>query len=454
MSVHAHAFGASVLRNAVFTVLVGLSALAQQANMREAGGLIFLPAVSYDPGAAIARSLAVGDLNGDGKPDLVVTNICPSSDSGCFNGQYSSGDGVISVLLGNGDGTFQTAAIYDSAGGFPSSVALADVNADGHLDVLIANECAVGDCSRSTVNLFLGKGDGTLMPGVTYYPGGSQQSSQYVSESSIVIGDVNGDGKLDLVVTNQCGPSTCEEGIVAVMLGNGDGTFRPGVVYDSGGDWPYSVKLADVNGDHKPDIVVTNCGPVNGGGCGDGVVGVLLANGDGTFQPVKLYSSGGTGATAIAVADVNHDGKLDLVVANYCGRRTVQACPGGGTVGLLLGKGDGTFLTAVSYPSGGFYPVSVTVADLNQDGKMDLLVANSGSANIGVLIERAAGVFSAPLIYGSGGSIPSSLVAGDLNRDGKPDLVVANACGVDDCNEAAVGVLLNSAQTSPSTTVH
>ena len=133
--------------------------------------------------------------------------------------------------------------------------------------------------------------------------------------------------------------------------------------------------VADVNGDGKPDLLVANqCADR---GCTNGTVGVLLGNGDGTFQTAVTYGSGGYGALSVAVADVNGDGKPDVVVANVCSN---AYCETNGTVGVLLGNGDGTFQTAVTYGSGG-YAHSVAVADVNGDGKPDLLVANGCTSN-------------------------------------------------------------------------
>ena len=130
----------------------------------------------------------------------------------------------------------------------------------------------------------------------------------------MAVADVNGDGKPDLLVTNECS-SGCTNGSVSVLLGNGDGTFQTAVSYGSGGEYALSVAVADVNGDGKPDMLVANdCAS----GCTNGLVSVLLGNGDGTFQTAVSYSSGGVDAWAVAVGDMNGDGKPDLVVANEC----------------------------------------------------------------------------------------------------------------------------------------
>jgi hypothetical protein len=168
-------------------------------------------------------------------------------------------------------------------------------------------------------------------------------------------------------------------------------------------------------------------------------VGVLLGNGDGTFQTAVNYGSGGYLATSVAVADVNGDGKPDLVVANFAGN-----------VGVLLGNGDGTFQTAVTYGTGGGDTQSVAVADVNGDGKPDLVVAG----NVGVLLGNGDGTFQTAVTYGSGGYDPASAAVADVNGDGKPDLVVANECTDSSCDtNGTVGVLINTSLTPTATTL-
>src|SRR5580704_7362369 len=311
--------------------------------------LSFLPAVTYNSGGSLSDYVAVSDVNGDGKPDLLVVNRGPG-------GTVS---GTVSVLLGNRDGTFQAAVSYGSGGGFTYSLAVGDVNGDGKLDLVVAN------ASSNTVGVLLGHGDGTFATAVTYDSGGN-------FPDSVAIADVNGDGVPDIIVLDcsnkfaGCGGG--QNGTAAVLLGNGDGTFRAGASYDAGSG-PISVAVADVNGDGKPDIVVADCGanifcPTSA----PGALSVLLGNGDGTFQAAVSYRSGGTSAASVAVADVNGDGRLDLLVANS----------GSSTVGVLLGDGDGTFQAASVYNSGGssYSSNQVVVADVDGDGKLDLVVAN------------------------------------------------------------------------------
>jgi hypothetical protein len=402
---------AAILLIAVLTVLLALAAT-------EGSRPLFMPAVTYSTGASSTFSVAVADVNGDGKPDLLVAN-------------QNCGDceGVVSVLLGNGDGTFQPLQTYDSGGHNAFSIAVADVNGDGKPDLLVANLCTL--CANGVIGVLLGNGDGTFQAAQTYNSGG-------IGAHSVAVADVNGDGKPDLLVAIGC--EACSTGGVSVLLGNGDGTFQPAKVYYSGGSDASSVAVADVNGDRKPDLLVAN----EGGTGLNGSVAVLLGNGDGTFQAAVSYSSGGKEASSLAVADVNGDNKLDLLVADVC--LTID-CPSG-AAGVLLGNGDGTFQAVKTYSSGSFLATSIAVADVNGDNKPDLLVANWGPSNplsnVSVLLGNGDGTFQKAQIYNSGGQYANAIAAADVNGDGKIDLLVANEGGGEG-GTGAVGVLLNNA---------
>jgi hypothetical protein len=321
---------------------------------------------------------------------------------------------TVGVLLGNGDGTFRAAETYGTGGRGVVSVAVADVNGDGKPDVVVANACASSNCIETTVGVLLGNGDGTFQGVVTYASGGNQGTS-------IAVADVNGDGNPDLLVVH-------ESSQLGVLLGNGDGTFQSAATYYTGGS-ANSVAVADLNGDGKPDVVVVNLGP--------GPVGVLLGNGDGSFQPVVSYDSGGLNPWSGAVADVNGDGKPDILVANRYASN----------IGVLLGNGDGKFQHAMTFDSGGS-SVSVAVADVNGDGKPDVVVADE-YFTVGVLLGNGDGSFKRAVPYFSGGYPAESVAVADLNGDGKPDVVVVNACSDPVCGEdQAVGVLLNKAMTT------
>ena len=392
---------------------------------------LFLPVVKYGSGGNAPVSVKIADVNVDGKPDLVVANVCESF--GCS----SSSEGGVGVLLGNGDGTFRPALSYGSGGIGALSVAVADVNGDGKPD-LVVGTCltaspSCGSGQTGGVAISLGNGDGTFQSPTTYISGGW-------GADSVAVADVNGDGKPDLLVTNFYDPSK-GFGSVGVLLGNGDGTFQPVVTYSSNLANVSSVVVADVNGDGKPDLLLAG-----------GFVIVLLGNGDGTFQPARSYVSTTTASIAIAVADVNGDGQLDVITANS------GACANcASSVGVLLGNGDGSFRLTATYDSGGGFADSVAVVDVNGDGKMDAVVANCSpdgqrgcdaftNGVVGVLLGNGDGTFQPVVTFDAGGPNVESVAAGDLRRSGRPDLVTTSFF-----QSSVVGVLLNNTGTKSST---
>ncbi|HEX8115133.1 MAG TPA: VCBS repeat-containing protein [Kofleriaceae bacterium] len=329
-------------------------------------------------------AVAVADVSGDGRPDLIVAVVGP---------------GTVSVMRGNGDGSFRT-RLDAPTGRFPRSVAVTDVSGDGKPDIIAVNE------SDNTVSVLLGNGDGTFQARVDYPTGNIPLS--------VAVADVSGDGKPDIIVAS-LGTNT-----VNVLLGNGDGTFRAKVDYPTGTS-AWAVAVADVNGDAKPDIEVADI---------DGrTVSVLLGNGDGTFQAKVDYATGGR-PSSVAVADVNGDGKPDLVTAN------IGSDSNSATVSVLLGNGDGTFQAKVDYPTGSD-PMSVAVADVSGDGIPDVVTANSSANTASVLLGHGNGTFQAKVDY-STGLFPVSVVVADVNGDGRPDLLVANE------NSQTVSVLLGT----------
>jgi len=268
------------------------------------------------------------------------------------------------VLLGNGNGSFQPAQTYniDAIGGC-TGVAIADVNGDGHSDLLLALLTNPNNARHGAAGVMLGNGDGSFGT-VQLYDAGDPGSR------SIAVADINLDGNLDLVLDNST--STTFFGSVGVMLGNGDGTFQGVHDYDMGGFDGGSVTVADLNGDGNPDIAAANTCANNN--CSLSTLGILLGNGNGTFQATNvIVGTGGWGAVSVAVTDISGDGTPDLLVDNLCDNS--DTCDHG-SVGLLLGHGDGTFAPAQKYNSGGLYANSLAIADVNSDGITDVFVAN------------------------------------------------------------------------------
>lgn len=349
------------------------------------------PQKSYSTGAgSFPRSVIVSDINGDGAPDIVVTNTAADN---------------ATVLLNGGTGTFLLQPNVPSFGGLsPYSVTAADLNNDGRQDLAVANYEA------DSIGLLLNQGNNKFNAQVRYsMPTGS-------SPRSISAADVNNDGRPDLVVAN----SGSDE--IAVFLNNGNGIFANRVSYAlSVGAAPYSVALGDVNGDGKVDIVVANSGAHN--------AAVLLNTGNGAFASSVPYSTGANSSPrSVALADVNNDGQLDIVVANTLAEN----------VAVLLNLGTGAFAAATTYSTGaGSAPSAVVVGDMNNDGKVDIVVANYGADTVGVLFQSVGGLFAKLASFTTGsGSSPSSVAVADVNVDGQLDIVVANY-GADN-----VGVLL------------
>ena len=325
----------------------------------------FQPAknIYFASGGGFPWYIAEGDFNGDGKPDLVITNY---------------GDNSVSVLLGNGDGTFQAARTFP-VGIHPGLVAVGDFNGDRKPDLVVSN------VDSSTVSVLLGNGDGTFLPALNFPAG---PNPWYFA-----VGDFNLDGKLDLAVADYGCSLDCSvspSNSVSLLLGNGDGTFQPASQLTVG-NGPAGVAVGDFNGDGKPDLAVAN---VN-----ENTFSVLLGNGDGTFQAAKTFSSVGSHPYFVAVGDFNRDGKPDLVITNHLDT----------TVSVLLGNGDGTFQPVQTFPVDSD-PVYVTVGDLNGDGVQDLAVANLHTIAISVLPGNA-GTGVPPILSGLSLN-PSSVTGG------------------------------------------
>jgi hypothetical protein len=303
--------------------------------------------------------IAVADLNHDGRLDLITT-----ADEGYDH------VATLSVLLGRGNGTFGSRHDYRLGvipyGVRPNAIAVGDLNRDGKLDVVVSRLYKVA--------VFLGKGDGTLGPMRTFASDPAGLSGDGAIDS-LASGDINHDGKLDLV-------ASCEEGvnqpvgILSVMLGKGDGTFRAAVTHSTSYLLPSSVALANLNQDGKLDLIVNNDADAEDWGVGSGTnwaaVVVSLGNGDGTFTNTAEYDLSELGSGAMKVADFNRDGHLDLAVVQNS------------SFDVLLGNGDGTFQGPATFAHSPQWSgdAVAAVGDFNGDGRRDLAVADGKTASI------------------------------------------------------------------------
>ena len=344
--------------------------------------LSFVTAPTHPVGYS-AQAVAMADFNNDGDLDVATSN------------GYSE---TVSVLLGNGDGTFQPGK--ESAGIWNGYALVAgDFDNDGAVDLAV---------SYATVSLLLGNGDGTFQAPVAIPAGGTS--------TALAAGDFNGDTDLDLVATNAGG--LAGDGTVKVILGNGDGTFRPWTAY-AAGRLPVAVAVADLDRDGLSDLAVLNLTSRPGGG-DSSTVSVLRGNGDGSFGPRTEFAAGADGATTVprslATGEFNGDGATDLAVANGTGDDSV--------VSVLLGNGDGTLRAPVDYAVGG-YVRSVTAGDWDADGDQDLFTANDTTNSVCVFRRSGDGTFDAAGIF-IVGTQPAAVAAGDIDGDGDADLAVAN----------------------------
>ena len=356
----------------------------------------FFGAPIYSLSNLSPTSLSMADMNGDGVPDLVLAG---------------TGSTYVAVLTGKGGGAFQPAMFIDAgnngSGLTPSAAAIADFNGDGKPDLLVAGPFKI-DGHSGRVGVMMGKGDGTFQALKM-----SIVNSDY--PSAAVTADFNGDGKADAVIATS--PINGDFPALFVLIGNGDGTFKTPVRL-SGVTTPAALIAADVNGDQKVDLIVVDQGvyatdsPSTAGG-----IVVYLGKGDGTFQAPVTATAGFNPGTA-AIGDLNSDGKPDLAVA------TTDA-NGNDALAVLLGKGDGTFSAATLLPSAAS-PAALAIADFNHDGKADLVVAHCcGNTDMTYLLGNGNGTFQSEQHF-VGGPSPALIAAADLDGDGKPDLVVAN----------------------------
>jgi hypothetical protein len=334
-----------------------------------------------------AQPIGVGDFNKDGKLDVIAG----------LSGV--NGAATVAVLLGNGDGTLQLEMLYGTVDN-PSFVAVADFNGDGNLDWM----------TNANLSFYLaeglGRGDGTFLAARNFAVGSGAAAAG--------VADFNKDGKLDVVTANSGSADN------TILLGKGDGTFQPAVSLSVPGLTPVDVVTGDFNNDGNPDFIVLNG---NGGfvapcyGTSMNCLSVYLGKGDGTFQTASVVSSGSSGGVFMFVGDFNGDGKLDLAIA--------QNTSGPPSIAILLGNGDGTFEALTPFSTGGSSIALFQIADVNKDGKLDLIVTDYLKGQVQVFLGKGDGTFQPPTNIATG-RYPGGVAVADFNGDGKLDILLTN----------------------------
>jgi hypothetical protein len=336
--------------------------------------------------------VATGDLDGDGFVDIVVANNVADT---------------VGIFINRGDGTFADQVTYSAGSNHagPFWVAVGDFDGDGHPDLAVAEYLSV--------NVFVNRGDGTFRA----------SDSMPSTPGSVTVADLNGDGHPDIVSANTNGAyldtsqgnlSTFDS--ISLFLNDGGGSFPTQTFLATGhGAGPGQIVAGDIDGDGALDLVVSNTMAQG--------VSVFLNNGDGTFQSVTILPMRGS-SQSVAMGDLNGDGHLDIAAANCFGN----------DVAVFINIGDGTFGSEVDYAVG-FEPNYLTISDLNGDGYADIQVANSQDSSaqsdlggVGILFGRGDGTFAPQTVLPLGTSV-SSLAIADLRRSGSLDIVAPSVCG-------------------------
>ncbi|CAF4471177.1 unnamed protein product [Rotaria socialis] len=349
--------------------------------LRGYGNGTFLNATRYPTeNVSSLTSIISADINNDNHVDMIVSNYYMDS---------------IDILFGCGNFTFDSIATYSiGSPAAPQSVAVADFDNDSQLDIVVANHGA------NTVTVFLGYVKGNFTSQISYSTGVQSWPS------CVIVGDFNRDNQLDIAISN------FNINNVGILLGYGNGSFSNVTTYSTGdGSAPHFIGAGDFNNDSILDIAVVNNG-------NNGFV-VLFGFGDGSFLCGNFYGTGQASAPwALAIGDFNEDNRLDIAVTNSALN----------SISIFLQNGKDIYAGMQSYSTGSkSQPYAVAVADLNSDGLLDIVVANYGTDNIGIFLGRRGRVFSTLATYSTGTSSgPSDIDIADLNNDNQLDIVVSN----------------------------
>ena len=329
-------------------------------------------------------ALSISDFNNDRQADLALANA----------------DGTVTLLLGEGNGTFGSAKTFSASSSRLSFLVPGDFNRDGKVDLAIAQP------DGHILSIFSGQGDGTFVRGPSY-----QIGNDPVSASTV---DLRGSGLVDLVTVNK------ESNNFSVLMGNGDGTFKEASNFTAG-DGPVAAASGDFEGRGFTGLAIVNASAKT--------VSVVAGNGDGSFKAAPSYSSD-LSPRSIASGDLNGDGRPDLVVANLCG--SDAACLKGSTITTFLATASGGYRVASSRSVGSGVH-TVALIDLNGDKILDAVVLSRTDKTVSVLLGKGDGTFKDPLVTLLT-EVPIALAVGDLNGDGKTDLAIATDCGSSPCS--------------------